>query len=119
MNNEDLKALRVMIAAQKRVIGDIYVLQSEIKIKMHNLCDNHVDLLHHSRLYEFHQHHIENLLDKMGIKDDVTEPSKIDDVDKLIHQAIRGKSEKRILADISLLDEMIKEGWEPVPVEDE
>ncbi len=92
MNNEDLKALRVMIAAQKRVIGDIYVLSSEMKLKMHNLCDNHVDLLAHFRLYEHHQYALDKLLDKMG--------------------------ELRSLADISLVDDMIKEGWEPVPWED-
>lgn len=66
MNNEDLKALRVMIAAQKRVIGDIYVLSSEMKLKMHNLCDSHVDLLNHFKLYEHHQYALDKLLDKMG-----------------------------------------------------
>lgn len=92
MNNENLKALVIIAQAQKRIMGDIYILQSEMKLKMHNLCDSHVDLLNHFKLYEHHQYQLDKLLDKMG--------------------------EVRILADISLADDMIKEGWEPVPWEE-
>ena len=65
MNNEDLKALKVMIKANKRIMGDIYVLSSEMKLKMHNLCDSHVDLLNHFRLYESNQHALDKLCDKL------------------------------------------------------
>lgn len=91
MNQEDLKALKVMIAAQKRVMGDIYVLQSEMKLKMHNLCDSHVDLLSHFKLYEHHQYQLDKLLDKMK-------------QEKVYGIAVSKED----------ADDMIKDGWEVV-----